>query len=57
MGRYSLTILAAFFFVVGLVAWYLNPTQQIDWIPMIGLGIAVSSVDQRLREIQKQLKS
>ena len=55
MKRYSVSVLAVGFFVLALVAWFIEPTRRIDWIPIMALSIALFAVDARLKEMQKGL--
>jgi hypothetical protein len=51
----SLSFLAAILFIGSLVAWFIEPTRRVDWIPMAMLSMAVASIDKRIKDIQKQL--
>ena len=55
MGRYSLSLLAGVFVMIGIVAWFYEPTRRVDWKPMVALGVALSAVDSRIRDLQRQL--
>jgi hypothetical protein len=55
MKRLSLTVLACILVIGGIVAWFVDPTRKVDWIPVFLLGIVVSVVDGRIRELEKRL--
>jgi len=56
MKRMSLTVLAGILFVGSLVAWFVEPSRKVDWIPLFVLSIAVSSVAGRVGELEKRLE-
>lgn len=55
MYRYSLSLLTWIFFAVALVAWFIEPTRRVDWIPIFALSIAVGGVDYRLKQMDRRL--
>jgi len=53
MKRMSLT---GILFVGSLVAWFVEPSRKVDWIPLFVLSIAVSIVAGRVGELEKRLE-
>jgi hypothetical protein len=55
MKRYTLSLLAWSFFVIALVAWFIEPTRRVDWIPMWAISIVLWAVNYRLKDMQRRL--
>jgi hypothetical protein len=52
----SLTVLAGILFAGSLVAWFVEPSRKVDWIPLFVLSIAVSIIAGRVGELEKRLE-
>jgi hypothetical protein len=57
MKRNVLTVLACLLMAGGVVAWFVAPTRRIDWIPLFLMGVVVSVVSGRIRELEKRLEA
>jgi hypothetical protein len=55
MNRHSLKALAVILLAGSLVAWFVQPSRRVDWIPLWVVGLAVLMISGRIGSIEGRL--
>ena len=55
MKKNSLSLLGWLLLAGGLIAWFIEPTRRIDWIPIVVLSVVVLFIDARVKELEQRI--
>src|SRR5262245_8320633 len=57
MNPIPLRLFGILLFVGSLVAWFKEPSREIDWVPLLVSSIVVSLVEGRITALEKRLRA